>query len=109
MTTKYDYTLAQRKALQDRIRSALAKAGLQKQQLAAFCGVTKATISNWFKKDAKDMAVPTTANLVRISEATRVPYAWLACGEEVPPDAAEGNKPIWDGKSGLPCPMCGRH
>ena len=63
--------------LSDRIRRARRLARMTQAQLAAHCGVRPSAAAQW---EAREGTAPTVENLIKVAQATRVAFEWLATG-----------------------------
>lgn len=91
--------------LKERLREALAAAGINQSELAAKVGISRASVSDWFTGATKTIE---GANLTKAAEALRVDARWLATGDgplrAEEPRAAYGMAPIlaWEHEDDLP-------
>ncbi|WP_456267679.1 helix-turn-helix transcriptional regulator [Kushneria sp. AK178] len=61
----------------ERIAKAIEHSQMSKSGIAKMCGVSPSAISQWLNSETK---APTAANLLKLSRATGVSYAWLIEG-----------------------------
>ena len=70
----------------DRMRKALRHAGIGVQEIAAYLGVSRNTVSTWINGRIE----PSTQTLRLWALRTGVPYPWLLAGDTPQPPASWG-------------------
>src|SRR5690606_23242866 len=90
------------KSMSERIKYARTKAGLTQSDLAKWCGISRAAVSQW---EAGSTKSPTSQNIFQIAKATGFNPEWLSTGkgseqagsnvvEAQPPSARQRMAPV---------------